>query len=394
MGKVAVIALVAFSISGAYYTLDRNQRTLDTEARISDHQYEVLAREAALTGLAVARQKLADSYTAFTESGHTQTADYAVNAVVNGNHARVTSVGTVQGTDGLPLQYRVIAEFDGAPGSEYAEEPPEFLKYALISEQNINLGGNVSSEVYLQGEEGSKLNANMHTNGDLSINGNRVQVEGYGTYYGTVSASPAKALDTSFDPNYAPTEGPSVYQVDEKVDMPNYDAAEYVAKVLSNGFNVIEHAGDYTLGGVYDFGPRENPTVIHVTGDLSTSGNAVLNGYVMFIIDGNVNINGNIEAGASGYGGPDESSVALYAGGTVAIEGNVELAAQIYSDGGLDVGVDLGGNPKIYGGLATFGEAKIHGSPKIYYRTPSVALSINWQDLETSTMKLASYSEW
>ncbi|MDX1429949.1 MAG: hypothetical protein R3282_06660, partial [Rhodothermales bacterium] len=225
MGKVAVIALVAFSISGAYYTLDRNQQTLETEARISDHQYEVLAREAALTGFSLARQRLADSYTAWEYSGEAQSGDYEVTITVNGDLARVVSVGTVMGTEGLPLSYRVIAEFDGKTGVQYQPEAPEFLQYALISEQSINLGGSVSSHVYLQGEEGSELNANIHTNSDLSINGNRVAVEGFGTYYGTASASPARALETSFEPNYQPVEGPTSYQVSEKVEMPNYDAA-------------------------------------------------------------------------------------------------------------------------------------------------------------------------
>ncbi len=394
MGKVAVIALVAFSISGAYYTLDRNQRTLDTEARISDHQYEVLAREAALTGFSLARQRLADSYTSFEASGESQSGEYDVSITVSGDLAKVTSVGTVMGTDGLPLSYTILAEFDGATGVQYQPEAPEFLQYALISEQSINLGGSVSSHVYLEGEEGSELNANIHTNADLSINGNRVRVEGYGTFYGTVSASPARAVDTSFDPNYEPIEGPSVYQVDEKVEMPNYDATAYVNQVLANGFNVIEHSGDFSLSGTYDYGPRDNPTIIHITGDLVTAGSSQINGYVMYMVDGNVSLNGNLEAGNTGYGGPDESSVAIYAGGTVGIEGTVEIAAQIYSDGGLDVGVDLGGNATIYGGLSTFGEASIQGTPQIYYRTPSAALAINWQEVETTATHLASYSEW
>ena len=78
----------------------------------------------------------------------------------------------------------------------------------------------------------------------------------------------------------------------------------------------------------------------------------------------------------------------------MAVQGNVEIAAQIYSDGGLDVGVDLGGTAKIYGGLSTYGVASIEGTPKVYYRTPSAALAINWQDVENSVMKMVAYSEW
>ncbi len=393
MGKVTVIALVAFSLSGAYYSLHRNQRTLETSAKVSDHQYEVLAREAALTGLSVARSKLSESFTSGTYTGHSSSGHHHVTATVTGDHAKIVSTGKVTGTDGLPLKYRVLAEFEGVSGKSFAPEAPEFLQYALISEQDVNLAGHVSTEVYLQGDEGSLLNANVHTNGNLTIHGGRVVVEGFGTYYGTADGT-GKSLETSFQPNYQPTEGPTHYQVDEPVEMPNYDAAAYVAKVLENGFGVIEHSGDLALSGTLDYGTRENPTVIHVTGNLSNTGGALINGYVMFMVDGNVSLNGNLLSGDSGYGGPDESSIAIYSGGTVGIEGNVEIAAQIYSDGGLDVGVDLGGTPKIYGGLSTYGMASIEGTPKVYYRTPSAALAINWQDVENSVMKLVSYSEW
>jgi hypothetical protein len=393
MGKVAVIAFVAFSLSGAYYTLNRNQQTLATSARVSDHQYEVLAREAALTGLSVARSKLAGSFSSTSFSGHTGSGDYAVTVTVAGGSSRIISTGNVIGSDGVPLSYRVQAEFEGVAGSSYAPEAPEFLQYALISEQSINLAGHVSTEVYLQGEDGSLLNANVHTNADLSIHGGRVAVEGYGSYYGTASGT-GNALETSFNPNYAPTEQDALYQVTEPVEVPNYDAAAYVAKVLENGFGVIEHSGDLALSGTLDYGTRDNPTVIHVTGNLSNTGGVVINGYVMFMVDGSVSLNGNLLSGDSGYGGPDESSIAIYSSGTVGITGNVEIAAQIYSDGGLDVGVDLGGNPEIYGGLATFGEASIEGTPKVYYRTPSAALAINWQDVENNVLKMVAYSEW
>jgi hypothetical protein len=393
MGKVTVIALVAFSLSGAYYSLHRNQRTLETSAKVSDHQYEVLAREAALTGLSVARSKLAGTFSGGTYSGPAASGQYTVNTTVSTNYAKILSVGEIISSDDLPLKYHVQAEFEGVSGTSYAPEPPEFLQYALISEQSINLAGHVSTEVYLQGEEGSLLNANVHTNADLSISGGRVSVEGYGSYYGTATGT-GHSLETAFQPNYAPTEGDALYQVDEPVEMPNYDAAAYVSKVLENGFGVIEHDGDLALSGTLDYGTRDNPTVIHVKGNLSNTGGALINGYVMFMVDGSVSLNGNLLSGDSGYGGPDESSIAIYSGGTVSIEGNVEIAAQIYSDGGLSVGVDLGGTPKIYGGLSTYGEASIEGTPKVYYRTPSAALAINWQDVEHQVMKMVAYSEW
>ena len=390
MDKAILILVAVFTVTGAFYSLRTNQDMLGTSKRVSDHQYGALAREAAINGLNFARQSLADSYTGFEYTGDAPDGKYHVTATVVGELATVRSTGMITDTDGLPLSHRIIAVYDGKPGLQYQPAAPDFLQYALISEQTINLGGSVDSEVYLQGEEGSKLNANIHTNADLTVNGNRVRVEGYGSYFGNVSASPAGALETSFEPNYAPTEGPAVYQVDDKVEIPVYDAAAYVDKVISNGFNVIEHSGDLALSGVYNYGTRENPTIIHVTGNLSTPGSSVLNGYVMFMVDGNVSLTGNIVSNNSDYAGPDESSVAFYSGGAMAIDGTIEISAQLYSGGD----VSMGGKATIYGGVATLGEAQITGSPKIYYRTPSPALAINWQDVEVINSHLVSYSEW
>ncbi|MBT8399401.1 MAG: polymer-forming cytoskeletal protein [Rhodothermia bacterium] len=387
MGKVAVIALVAFSISGAYYTLDRNQRTLDTEARISDHQYEVLAREAALTGLAIAKQGLADSFVPTEFSGEASNGEYDVDITIAADMATVNSVGSILATDDLPLDYRVLAKYKVVVAA--LPPAPSFLKYALVSDESLELGGAIVTEVFVQGEEGAELNANMHTNKSIHVNGNKAFVEGFGTYRDGATANPNNALDNTFQPNYwgAATDG--VYMADEDVLIPTFDATSWIGNVASSGYTVTEVAGDMTLAGSMTYGTYDNPTVFHVSGNLYSSGGAVIDGYVMFIVDGNIDISGNMEVGDSGYTGADESSIAMYAGGDLEINGSIDVAAQFYAQGD----VYLGGNPSVYGGITTKGTATLQGSPKIYYRTPSATISTNFNGTE-NRLELVAYSEW
>ncbi|NNE34795.1 MAG: polymer-forming cytoskeletal protein [Rhodothermales bacterium] len=387
MGKVAVIALVAFSISGAYYTMDRNQRTLDTEAEISDHRYEVLAREAALTGLAIAKQGLADSFVPSAFTGEATNGDYDVDITVAADMATVNSVGSIMATKDVPLEYKVQASYKVIVGA--LPPAPNFLKYALVSDESLELGGAVVTEVFVQGEEGAELNANMHTNKNLHVNGNKAFVEGFGTYRNSASSNPASALENTFDPNYWGAGTESVYSVDEDVVIPSFDGPTWMANVASSGYTVTDIAGDFTLTGSQTYGTQENPAVIHVTGNLYSSGGAVVDGYVMFIVDGNIDISGNLEVGNSGYSGPDESSVAMYAGANLEINGNIDVAAQFYAGGD----VFLGGSPNVYGGITTKGTATLQGSPSIYYRTPSGSLTTNFSGTE-NRLELVAYSEW
>ena len=110
-----------------------------------------------------------------------------------------------------------------------------------------------------------------------------------------------------------------------------------------------------------------------VDGDLDMS-NVTINGYVAFLVSGDIEIRGNAVVGSSGFGARDESSVAIYSGGDVDIAGNAQVWAQLYSEGDFDIG----GGSHLYGSVTSMGTARLHGNPTFHYREASPALTTIW----------------
>ena len=86
----------------------------------------------------------------------------------------------------------------------------------------------------------------------------------FGTFVGSGTSNPSKALQNTFQPNHNPTSLSGSYQAG-RVDVPVFDSAAYTSSVVvdatTSGDVVL--SGDYNLGGT-----RENPYVWHVTGNV------------------------------------------------------------------------------------------------------------------------------
>lgn len=389
MGKAALIAITAFTILGTYYTASSTRTMHEADRQVARHQYEVLARNAALAGYNRAKQALAEGFTSAPPSitGSYEDAAYSTEITWDGDVAKVTSTGTAGNVNGRAPHFKVVAEIEQEKKHTIADQPPAFMQYALLSEENLSLQGNVLSdvlsEVHVQGDDGNQLNANMHTNGSLNVTGNAVTVEGFGTYVNSVSG---KHAADAFEPNDNPADEPTIQQ-SARVDIPPFDAALLASKV-----NVDRTEGSVELlGGELDLGgTRDDPYIWHVQGDLTLLSDVKISGYVLFIVEGNATLAGNVQAGASGYDGADESNIALYAGGNVELGGITHVSGQLYVGGNV---VFMHGTPHVYGSIATLGMADLQGTPKIYYRPASPALTITFQD-PIEHLRLISYTEW
>jgi hypothetical protein len=385
MGKAAALAVIAFGILGTYYSTSTYQGVLQSNEEVAGHQYEVLARMAAMTGYNLASQRLTEGFGSDYFVGTHHPGKYTVTTTVSGTHAKIKSVGTVVSAEGDTASYTALAEFEQTSSAIIPEEAPVFMRYALFSEEDLELKGNVLGDILVTGTARSMLNANMHTNGYLRISGNSITVKGFGTYTKGATANPAKALLGSFEPNYNPANEPSAQQT-AAVEAPDFDITAFLNNVV-----VDKTDADVVLTGTYDLGgTREDPYIWHITGNMTVLGNATISGYAMFLVENHIILSGNVLAGASGYDGPDESNLALYAGGGINLGGNVEVYGQLFSQGDV---VFAHGTPFVYGSITTRGMADVVGTPKIYYRTPSPALTTNWQDNDIE-INLVAYSEW
>ncbi len=385
MGKAAIIIVTASVLLGSVYAFGAKEDVRSAEARLSTHQYEILARNAALAGYNMAKQELADDFAtpSPTSTGTYEGGDYDVSIALSGAIAKVKSTGTIAGPEGEEISFTVEAEIEKEMVSSVPDEAPPFMSYAMFAEDDLNLGGSLLYDLYVDGNEENTLNANMHTNGNLSLSGNAATVRGFGTYVGATSGS---HLTSAFDPYYNPTNDDVIQRVPE-VEAPTFDMADFLSKTIVDQST----SGDVNLNGSYNFGgTREDPYVWHIDGTLAASGGVVLEGYIMFLVDGDIELSGNVHAGDSGFDGGDESSIAYYASGGIDLGGNSKVYGQLLAGTSVNF---LHGTPKVYGSAASLGSVGLSGTPEVYYRVPSPALTTIFGNPEFQ-LKLISYSEW
>ncbi len=371
--------IAAFGISFAYYNSARFKAMVETTGQAADYQYEALARESAKTGFAMARQALATGEDAGVFEGESADGTYRTVLSRAGSRYRIESQARFRDSRAMPIVWKIYAEYEREPYATPDDVPP-FLDYAMMSGGSLTLAG--TPDVDLSGF-GHEKNANIHTNSTLNISGKKVKISGFGTYGNNVSSSPADAVDVAFTPQLNDYDRPPVHQVDP-IEIPEFDLASYLALVETDMISgPVTLAGTYALGGT-----RLDPYVWYVQGDLDASSDVQFDGYVMFLVDGDIRMSGNVSGGMESAG-MTESNLAFYSSGNITFTGNVELYGQFFADGVFEVN----GTPDIYGTVTARGATALKGTPQFNYVEASPALAQIWATDAPDLYKLRSYHE-
>lgn len=397
MGKAALLAVGAFVIMGALYGMNSNSGMLATSDRISEHQYATLARNVALAGYNHTRQTLVDDFKPTFISGSYENGFYA--AVVQSGPTMgtltVEVVGRVFDNGGAEVRHHIYATFgldsmSGGGDEGIGSEVPLFMQYALLTEDNLTLNGNVDiAPIEAVGMDGSAYNANIHTNGKLTVNGN-VDVYGYGSYKTSLTLNPNRP--SRFFQPYAPMGEDLVKRIPEGIDIPT---DTFDPEQMRDQFPPNKVTGDVMINGRHDFklqgATRENPYIWYVDGSLTVNGNIEIDGYAIFLVRDDIILNGNVNVITSD--GPSETKLGLYAGKNVTLNGAVDvLWGQVFAKDTFT----LNGRPRINGNVVAGGKAVLNGNPRINYFPASPALTRYWQDTDgtgVEILKLLSYSE-
>lgn len=255
---------------------------------------------------------------------------------------------------------------------------PQFFTYALASESNLNMNGNIS----IRDDNNTSWNASVHTNSNLSINGNNL-VRGFGHYAGTAISNPAKRINTTFQPNVNPNKLP-VHSKVPRIEIPDFNPDDYLSLP-----NIVQTSGNLIKSGNTVLGTKEDPKIWYVSGDLTLSGN--VSGYGCFIVKGQINLNGNVTITATD---PTKNNLGLYAKGDININGNVGIyASQMLSARNIN----MNGNCELHGTAAARGAFNFNGNVKIYYRPPNADLTKQFWTPPEATLAtrptVASYYE-
>ena len=382
MDKLALIVVGIFVMTGTNLVISSQSNLAQSETRLAKDQYEILARNAALAGLDRVKQKLADNFQYYSNvTGANNGISYVVNAVTDGpNEVTVRSTGMAYATDGDTIEFNVQVKFKRR--TVLPKHAPPFMRYAVITDEQLVLQGNI----YIEGDAANELNSNIHTNDKLKLNGNAALTKGFGTFK-LVAVPSEVALADNFVPIYNPTNAPTCFQADE-MPIPTMDPATLASTLVINS---IDSTGLVISNDINFGGTREEPYIWHIVGDLLIEGGGIkIDGYHMFLVEGDVDIRANVEVGSSGYNGGTESSVAFYASGGVQLRGGAQVWGQIYSNGGVEF---YAGTPAVYGSITTKGEVDFRGDVNIYYQEPSPGLTQEFQD-NIDVLEHIAYSEW
>ena len=384
MGAKLGIVVAAMALIGAHYTMNSRQSISESGSRISDAQYEVLARSAALTGFERAKQSLASSFSPGEITGDVDGISYRTTTTISGNIARVVSTGTYSGVrSDSSRTYEIIAEFEQGSSTTTTSPLPDFMGYALLADDDLRLSGSAgTTHIYSSAPGAANLNANVHTNGDLTVNGKGSdRMKGFGTYSGSASG---KHRNTKFQPNYNPDGLDHTYQ-SASVSIPTIDVSA-IASSWSPDYTITSG----TISGAQSYGgTRDNPAIVHVPANLDISG--TISGYVIFLVEGDITVRGNTTVGSSGYSGGDESSVAFYGEGDFDMTGGSDVWGQVVVNGDFE----MGGNARLYGSAVTGSGAWMHGTPNIYYREASAALTQVFEPAPSSgAIEMVAYGEF
>ena len=145
MDKVAFIAVGVFMIASASIAINTQSNLNESGSRLAGDQYEILARNAAVAGLDRVKQMLADNFGAYDNvTGINDGLPYIVNAVISGDEATVHSVSTFQDAGGDSITFNVKAKFKQR--TVLPSEAPQHMRYAVISDEDLVLRGNVGFE--------------------------------------------------------------------------------------------------------------------------------------------------------------------------------------------------------------------------------------------------------
>ncbi len=233
---------------------------------------------------------------------------------------------------------------------------PDYMDFALHVNGNLEL----FEDSYL----GSlTANADVHVNGDLSLDGNGQAVLGFGNVVG--NAMPAWDLNDVFSPLFNPL-GLLGFQEADSVQGPVIDPSSLHAQadvVINNSLTIEEYA-EIPLGTYLQ------PKIIYVEGDLTINTDSLdIVGYGAFVVEGDVFINAHLQVDAD-LGECDGLGIALlvYAAGDIDLYGNSYGYFMTASD------LNLNNGSVLVGGAVATGNAEVAANAHLQFRRPVPSL--------------------
>lgn len=246
----------------------------------------------------------------------------------------------------------------------FEEEPsmPTVFRNALASETNLELTGNS----LIKSSDEDRMHGNVYAHQNINAKGN-TYVSGYAiSAYGTVSIRGNATIEQGI------LEGEMYYQEIPEITPEAQEAwmeeaqsgTNYSDDLVYSGNNNLSFDDTFVDGNLHLTGNTsillEDDAVIYVKGNLKINGNASVQGQGIFIVEGTITINGNMEHVLNQ---PASVAFVSLSEEESKINGNGEVTGVFFAPNGT---IKIAGNSQIFGSVVAE-EIKFTGNADITY---------------------------
>lgn len=229
------------------------------------------------------------------------------------------------------------------PGSGNINTLPEFFNYSVIGGEEVTLNG---SPIWVKESNDPMLNANIHSNENVVINGNKITVQGFVTYVDNITID---GDEINIVPNDNAGKKQAHYQV-SGINIPSINVADY--KSLAD----VVYDEDKQLSGTISLGTPEDPYIIYVSGNLYLD-NVSFIGYGIILAEEEIEVISDVK---SSNLDPNHTKVLLVAGDKFKLNNsNTTLHATVYAKDEINVNAE---RAYIDGSLASLDKNTLNGN--------------------------------
>ncbi|MDI3531305.1 MAG: hypothetical protein PWP60_1154 [Candidatus Atribacteria bacterium] len=246
----------------------------------------------------------------------------------------------------------------------FEEEPsmPAVFRNALASETDLELTGNS----LIRSSDENKIHGNVYAHHDIEAKGNTYISGAAISAYGTVTIRGNATIEQGI------LEGEAYYQeipeVTEEMRITWMNKAQsgtnYSDDLTYSGNNNLNLSNTFIDGNLHLTGNThitlENNAVVYIRGNLHINGNASVKGQGIFIVEGTITLNGNMEHVLNQ---PASVAFVSLSDGESTINGNGEVTGVFFAPNGT---IKIAGNSQIFGSVVGE-EIKFTGNADIVY---------------------------
>ena len=404
MGQFTLLAVFASFFIGGIVVFNANRSADNADEKVWEHQYHVVARDAASTGMASAMRTLTNHFEAGTNwNGGVASSMAQADVAYDGGTYSITAAAAADavgssacpflspneyekamiGSDGNRLvpQGQIIAvtatgAYEGDVGSDadqtqshqlracylqadYGLFSPPAFNYGFISQNQFTFNGGPVIQALVEGE------GHVHSNGDMRL-GSQVEIDGHATYQ-TGQAGTIKKNTQVASFGAGPAVPLELFDADAFAATHNVSQASCAADP-----NHCRYMTGFTGGGDMTIAPtlsdpdhREaDPFIWYIDGDLTLSGNEHITvpQYTTIVVKGEISVSGGAAVTVTGQTPED-----MFGNNPTEAQSRAWVESQLFDGVHSPLawygtgGATLGGTPGVVGNFYVNGDVELNG---------------------------------